>query len=408
MSERSFRQRFGALERSVEPPSRSRPADEEWPLPAGARLLDTEAGPCVVIERVVGGEPVSAAFDRFAMAAVDDGRYQQPERLVFLDTETTGLSGGTGSYVFLVGIGRFIGRSFLLRQFFMRHPGDERPVLSGLAESLQDVGGLVTYNGRSFDVPLLDTRYRMHAQSFPAPATHIDLLSPARAIWKHRLPNCALGTIERMVLGVTRGLDAPGWMIPQMYFDYLRTRQVGDLAPVFEHNRSDILPLARLTAIVHAYETGRDRPADAIDRLALALHRWRTHGSSVALDDLKIGWGVLTVPATLRLRALREVSVALKRQRRHAEAQDIWQQALSDPSRDIRVYAAEELAKYLEHWAGDHELALAVVRRGADGAALAGDIEAAAAFERRLRRLEQKIRRGRGDRAADEEKTHSP
>ncbi len=251
-------------------------------------------------------------------------------------------------------------------------------------------------------MPLLDTRFRMHAQAFPALAAHIDLLSPARAIWKHRLPNCALGTIERMVLGVSRGLDAPGWMIPQMYFDYLRTRQVGDLAAVFEHNRTDIVTLARLTAIVHAYETGRDRPADAIDRLAVAIHRWRAHGSMQALDDLRSDWSNLTVPPGLRLRALRELSVALKRQRRHDEAPEVWQQALADPSRDIRLFAAEELAKYLEHRAGDHELAIAVARRGADGAALAGDLDAAAAFERRLRRLEQKIRRGRGGRAVGE------
>lgn len=407
MSERSFRERFGALERSVEPALRSRPADE-WPMPAGGRLLDTLAGPCVVIERVVGGEPVAASFERFAAAARGDSRYQHPERLVFLDTETTGLSGGTGTYVFLVGVGRFVGRDFLLRQFFMRHPGDERSLLTGLSDALRGAGGLVTYNGRSFDVPLLDTRYRMHAQTFPAPPTHIDLLSPARAIWKHRLPDCSLGTIERMVLGVSRGLDAPGWMIPQLYFDYLRTRRVDDLAAVFEHNRTDILTLARLTAIVQAYETGQDHPADAIDRLAVALHRWRSQGSASALDDLRSGWAILTIPATLRLRALRELSVALKRQRRHAEAQMIWQGALADPSRDIRLYAAEELAKHLEHRARDHELALAVARRGADGATLAGDTEAAAAFERRLRRLEDKVRRGRSDRAVGREGTHSP
>lgn len=406
MSERSFRQRFSALERTGAP-DRQQPFTDEWPLPSNGRLLDTSAGPCVVIERVISGAPVMAAFDRFA-AARDDARYLGPERLVFLDTETTGLSGGTGTYVFLVGVGRFIGRDFLLRQFFMRHPGDERSLLHGLADSLRGADGLVTYNGRSFDVPLLDTRYRMHAQTFPAPAAHIDVLSPARAIWKHRLPNCSLGTIERVVLGVERDLDAPGWMIPQMYFDYLRTRRVDDLAAVFEHNRTDILTLARLTAIVHAYESGRDQPDDAIDRLALALHRWRVHGSAAALDDLRDGWQGRAAPSTLRLRALRELSAALKRQQRHSEAQSVWQQALADPSRDIRVFAAEELAKYLEHQQGDHEMALAIARRGADGAALAGDAKTAAAFERRLRRLEQKVRRGWPGRAIGEEIAESP
>ncbi|HBY47376.1 MAG TPA: ribonuclease H-like domain-containing protein [Thermomicrobiales bacterium] len=397
MSDRSFRQRFGALERDTTARQRPRLADDAWPLPAGGRLIETAAGPCVVIERVISGEPVTLAFERFAAAATYGDRYRPPDQLIFLDTETTGLSGGTGTYVFLVGLGRFVGRDFLLRQFFMRHPGDERSLLSGLADSMQDASSLVTYNGRSFDVPLLDTRYRMHAETFPSPGQHIDLLTSARAIWKHRLPNCALGTIEQQVLGISRGVDAPSWMIPQLYFDYLRTRRVDDLTAVFEHNQADVLTLARLTAMVQAYETGLDRPTDAIDRLALAIHRWRIQSSDTTLDELKAGWPILTIPATLRLRAVRELSVTLKRQRRYDEARAIWQQALADPSREIRVHAAEELAKYLEHRVGDHELALTIARRGADGAAMAGDVEASAAFERRLRRLERKIHRWQGD-----------
>lgn len=392
MSERSFRERFGALQRDAVRPQRA--VQDEWPLPAEARLLSTPAGPCAVIERVVGGQPIVAAHERFfAAAATNNHRYHDPRRLIFLDTETTGLSGGTGTYVFLVGIGRFVGRDFLLRQFFLRHPGDERALLAGLSEALTGADGLVTYNGRTFDVPLLDTRYRMHAQSFPELGTHFDLLSPARAIWKHRLPNCSLGTIERMVLGVSRGLDAPGWMIPQMYFDYLQSRDVASLDAVFEHNRTDIVTLARLMAVVQSYEAGLDQPTDAVDRVAVALHRWRTIGSPEAFDELSDCWSTLSVPTALRLRALREVTVTLKRQRNYATACAIWEKALSDPSREIRLLAAEELSKYLEHRERDHERALAIAQRGADGAALGGDLEMVAAFEHRLRRLEMKLRR---------------
>lgn len=401
MSERSFRERFGALQRDAAPPKRALP--DEWPLPSGARLLSTTAGPCAVIERVVGGQPIVAAHERFVAAAeANDRRYHDPRRLIFLDTETTGLSGGTGTYVFLVGIGQFVGRDFLLRQFFMRHPGDERSLLAGLAEALSRAGGLVTYNGRTFDVPLLDTRFRMHAQSFPAPDAHFDLLSPARAIWKHRLPNCSLGTIERMVLGVSRGLDAPGWMIPQMYFDYLQSRDVSSLDAVFEHNRTDILTLARLMSVVQSYEAGLDQPADAVDRVAVALHRWRALGSPEALDELSESWSTLSVPTTLRLRAMREVSAAYKRRRNYAAACATWEKALSDPARDIRLLAAEELSKHLEHRERDHERAMAMAQRGADGAALAGDLDMVAAFEHRLRRLEMKVRRGQTVRAVGE------
>lgn len=392
MSERSFRERFGALQQDAVRPQRA--MHDEWPLPADARLLSTAAGPCAVIERVVGGQPIAAAHERFlAAAAANDGRYHDPRRLIFLDTETTGLSGGTGTYVFLVGIGQFVGRDFLLRQFFMRHPGDERSLLAGLTEAMTGAGGLVTYNGRTFDVPLLDTRFRMHSQPFPSLDAHFDLLSPARAIWKHRLPNCSLSTIERMVLGVSRGLDAPGWMIPQMYFDYLQSRDVASLNAVFEHNRTDIVTLARLMSVVQSYEAGLDQPTDAVDRVAVALHRWRVFGSPEALEALSECWNTLSVPTALRLRVLREVTIAYKRQRKYATACAIWEQALSDPSRDIRLLAAEELSKYLEHRERDHERALAIAQRGADGAALAGDLEMVAAFEHRLRRLEMKLNR---------------
>lgn len=317
--------------------------------------------------------------------------------MIFLDTETTGLSGGSGTHVFLVGIGRFSGDALHVRQFFMRHPGDERALLSALAAGLRDIGALVTYNGRSFDVPLLETRYRMHGQSFVAPEQHIDLLPPARAIWKHRLPSCSLGTIERMVLGIERELDAPGWMIPQLYFDYLRSRRIEMLEPVFEHNRIDIVTLARLTALVQLYEAGIATPPNDIDRLAVALHRLRRHGDSGAIAAIRQLWPTPTAPADLRLRALRELSVTLKRQRRHSEAAGEWRAALRDPSRPVRHYAAEELAKYYEHTERDHAKALEVARRGAEGAALARDEAAIAAFDRRLRRLERKMQASNDD-----------
>jgi hypothetical protein len=282
----------------------------------------------------------------------------------------------------------------------MRHPGDERALLAALATEIGEIGALVTYNGRAFDVPLLETRYRMHGQSFVSPEQHIDLLPPARAIWKHRLPSCSLGTIERHVLGVERQLDAPGWMIPQLYFDYLRSQNIQMLEPVFEHNRVDIVTLARLTALVQMYEAGIRTPANDIDRLAVALHRLRRHGEDGALEAIRQLWRQATVPSELRLRALRELSVALKRRRRYADAVEEWMVAQRDPSRPVRLYAAEELAKYLEHGARDHAQALEVARRGADGAALARDSAALAAFERRLRRLERKMQ------AAGQEDTH--
>jgi uncharacterized protein len=398
MSARSFRDRYAGALGSATEAADEPAAGQVWPLPRGARPARNAEGECVVHDRVYGGAEIAATFDGFqACLRAVSGRYVDPRDMIFLDTETTGLSGGTGTHVFLVGIGRFNGDALHVRQFFMRHPGDERGLLAALAADLGDIGALVTYNGRSFDVPLLETRYRMHGQAFASPEQHIDLLSPARAIWKHRLPSCSLGTIERMVLGVEREMDAPGWMIPQLYFDYLRSRRIETLEPVFEHNRIDIVTLARLTALVQTYEAGIRTPANDIDRLAVALHRLRRHGDDAAIESISELWRLPTIPADLRLRALRDLSVALKRRRRHTEAAEEWRAAQRDPSRPLRLFAAEELAKYLEHRERDHARAIEIVRRGADGAALARDAVAVAAFERRLRRLERKMQAASGD-----------
>ncbi|MEX2314567.1 MAG: ribonuclease H-like domain-containing protein, partial [Thermomicrobiales bacterium] len=192
-------------------------------------------------------------------------------------------------------------------------------------------------------------------------------------------------------LGVERELDAPGWLIPQLYFDYLRTRRIEVLEPVFEHNRIDIVTLARLTALVQTYEAGISTPPNDIDRLAVALHQLRRFGNDQAIALIQELWRLPTVPAEFRLRALRDLSVVLKRRRRHADAAEQWIAAQTDPSRAVRLFAAEELAKHLEHRERDHARALEITRRGADGAALAEDAAAIAAFEHRLRRLERKL-----------------
>lgn len=398
MSIRSFRDRYaGALGNATES-ARDVADTRRWPLPNGSRSISNADGTCVVNDRLFVGDEIAAtvAGIQSCLRAVAH-RFVDARDIIFLDTETTGLSGGTGTHVFIVGIGRFNGDALHVRQYFMRHPGDERAMLSALASDLGDIGALVTYNGRSFDVPLLETRYRMHGQMFASIEQHIDLLSPARAIWKHRLPSCSLGTIERMVLGVEREMDAPGWMIPQLYFDYLRSRRIDTLEPVFEHNRIDIVTLARLTGLVQTYEAGIASPPNDIDRMGVALHRLRRHGDDEALRAIGQLWRMPSVPADLRLRALKELSAALKRRRLYREAADEWLAAQRDPSRGIRLFAAEELSKYLEHRERDHARALAVARMGADGAALARDADAVAAFERRLRRLERKIGVGRGD-----------
>lgn len=389
MSIRSFRDRFGALERTSQPEPAVRPVDPDWPLPAGGRVHTTSSGETVVTDIHLTGPEVDLARSLLESAGIAG----DVQSTIFLDTETTGLSGGTGTHVFLVGLGRFQDGGFTVRQFFMRHPGEERALLEAVDQEARASTCLISYNGRTFDVPLLETRYRMHHQRWQVPDLHLDLLHPVRSVWKHRLPSCSLGTVEEQILGVHRVDDAPGWMIPQLYFSWLQNRRIAALESVFSHNRQDIVSLARLAGLVHAYQAGLESPANPVDRLGVALIHLRLGQLDRALPVVRESAGSPMVPAELRFRAVRETSTALKRARRYHEALPLWETGLSDSSRAIRMHSAEELAKYLEHRVKDHRSALQLAERAADGARLAGDRQAAAAFDRRAARLMDKIRR---------------
>src|ERR1035437_3376114 len=174
-----------------------------------------------------------------------------PAQWAFLGTETTGLAGGAGTYAFLVGVGSIEPSGFRLRQFFMRDYGEEASQLFRLAEYLARFDVLITYNGKSYDQPLLEAPFRMARARHPFDRMeHLDLLFGARRLWKLRLESCRLVDLENQILGVERQGDLPGEMIPYCYFGYLRTQRAFDLVPIFHHNAIDILSLACLTAIV--------------------------------------------------------------------------------------------------------------------------------------------------------------
>jgi uncharacterized protein YprB with RNaseH-like and TPR domain len=173
------------------------------------------------------------------------------EGLLFLDTETTGLAGGAGTLVFLVGIGAFIQGQFRLRQYFLREPAEEQAMLHALSDDLEAAAGFVTFNGRAFDLPLVEMRYQMGLRRRWAltRSPHLDLLFPSRRLWRNHLPDCTLGTIERQVLGVERGeQDVPGALIPGLYLDYLRSGDASEMNRVLYHNAVDVLSLVGLTA----------------------------------------------------------------------------------------------------------------------------------------------------------------
>jgi len=210
----------------------------------GGRVDSMPAGPVVVVERRTH-LPVDLEPLRRLPYPVDPAR-----PLVSLDTETTGLGSSTGTVAFLIGVGGWQGREFVTDQLVMADHADEPALLEALDARIPPDAWLVTYNGRSFDWPLLETRYRMHHRRAPAHAGHLDLLPIARQVWKHRLPDARLASVESAIAGVRRHEDLPGSVIPDRYFGWLRSGRAEVLVDVLEHNREDVVSLGRLLGVM--------------------------------------------------------------------------------------------------------------------------------------------------------------
>ncbi len=283
------------------------------------------------------------------------------ENLLFLDTETTGLSGGAGTLVFLVGIGQFVGDQFRLRQYFLRDPTEEAGMLHVLKGDIEQAAGFVTFNGGTFDLPLLESRYTiaLRKRMLLVSSPHMDLLHVSRRLWKQQLPDCTLGTVENSILGVRRtDADVPGSWIPGMYLDYLRTGDASEMARVIYHNTIDILSLVSLAGVVLERHNQSDF-SSLTEYEALAIARWHQERGRSAPAESAFKYAAKTSEDDLRIEALRRFTTFLKRDGRKHEAVDGWikwsELAPEDPQPCI------ELAKYYEwdqkdyaqarHWA---------------------------------------------------------
>jgi uncharacterized protein len=333
---------------------------------------------------VLTGEPELVGFDL--------------KEAVFLDTETTGLAGGAGTAAFLIGIGYVQRSRFVVRQYFMRDYHEEAALLEALAQQLEGFRRIVTFNGKMFDVPLLDARYRLNRGRFPlAEAPHLDLLHPARRLWKLRLDSCRLQSLEVELLGLRRVGDIPGDQIPTIYFDWVRRRDGRALARVFEHNRQDILSLAALAVLACQWiDEGRAEDPRDVFSLARVLERARLYERcqeeyrrTLALDS-----GPLKGPALLRL------AWRAKRARDWPAAIVLWEEAAAVGE----IEALRELAMHHEHRARDYPAALAVAERAAGVLAGAQDDPRSRrlldGFRRRMQRIARKLRAGARAKAA--------
>ncbi len=182
------------------------------------------------------------------------------EEILFLDTETNGLSGGVGTVAFLVGMGYYRDGDFIVEQLFLRDYGEEAFLIRRLGEILRSFPYLCTFNGTSFDVPLLRSRFIMQGERMPEPRMHLDLIHPVRRVWKLRIEKCSLSTVEEKVLHLPRTHDLPGAQVPERYRRYLLTGDEGVIRDVLDHNRQDILSLPLvLSALIRAHEAPEEQ-----------------------------------------------------------------------------------------------------------------------------------------------------
>ena len=207
-----------------------------------------------------------------------------PRRMLLLDTETTGLSGGTGTLPFLIGMAWFEDESLHVEQLFLRRPGEEAPMLARLAERIAWASCIVTYNGKSFDWPLLRTRAVMNRIKVPTPSAHLDLLHAARRIFGPRVGSVRLVTMEETVLGMRRTRDVDGAEIPDLYWQFVRGHEGHVLVPVIEHNANDLVALAALVAVLEERWSSPSPRHEPEDRVALARLALRGDEARFAYD----------------------------------------------------------------------------------------------------------------------------
>ncbi|MFO7952207.1 MAG: ribonuclease H-like domain-containing protein [Bacillota bacterium] len=281
-----------------------------------------------------------------------------PRKAIFLDIETTGLAGGTGTWAFLIGLGKIEKDFFVLHQYFLRKPKEEKAILSHFNKTVSGYSTLITFNGKLFDLPLLQTRQLLAGINLCEPDQHLDLLQCARALWKKRLPSRSLSSLEEALLGLQRKDDLPGAEIPGVYFEYLRKGKTGRLKKVFEHNVLDILSMVTLLEKIYQTAGGfkLEHPAEALALGTLCLEEGK--------NDRGIGY--LREAADCNIKALSEeasleLSLYFKKEGRWEEAAAIWQEAVNSNQSNPRAYV--ELAKYYEHRCREYHTALKLTEK---------------------------------------------
>lgn len=288
---------------------------------------------------------------------IDFPRKVKPEDLLFLDTETTGLSGGAGTIAFEVGLGYISGEHFVSEQFLMRDYPEESLMLSEIARFTSSFPILVTFNGKTFDAPLLENRFVMNRiPGRKLPDCHADVLHAARRVWKLRLGRCTLQKLESTVLGVSREDDLPGEQVPETYFQYLKNHDFGPMERILEHNRQDVVSLAQLFFFLCKLYDQPETATEPEDLISLAKSVQKRGSTQKAKKCYR-----LAANGTLKADAFAALAAQEKREGRSDSAVKLYSSMLTRGEKPVA--ACIGLAKLYEHQFRDPEQALVYARQ---------------------------------------------
>lgn len=348
--------------------------------------------------------PLNTVYGKFALdewknvspnqlaiiAGEDEFLGVSPMKLLFFDTETTGLSGGAGTIPFMLGFGYFLAEAFQVKMFILNDLDKEAQFLEAVDEFLQAHGfsAVVTYNGKSFDFPLMEGRYILQRKRFPlVKLMHLDFLFPARALWKYTYPSCKLSHLGDFLLGVSRDEDIDPSRIPVIYFNYLRARSYELIQGIVEHNALDLLGLAGLLLLAAKYVADISYTIDEGEILGVARLYDRS-GDVDKADELYRIVKQSGLRTDVVERAVKNLAVIMKKRKLYAEAAELWG-VLSAPGAYGRL-ALRELSVHLEHREKNYVKALASVHQGLEIMDLsdAQRID----FEKRYQRLIRKMK----------------
>jgi len=315
---------------------------------------------------------------------------------IFIDTETTGLAGGVGTVPFLVGMGSFSEEGFRIEQFFMRDYNEEHAFLHFIKEKLENCEVIVSYNGKGYDLNLLSSRFMLARIENPArDIPHLDLLFAARRLWRRRIADCSLPSVERHIINFNRQEDIPGYLIPGLYFDYLRSRDGKLLKPVFLHNRWDILSLVALAGITgQIYQDPGQSLVHPLDLVSLGKAFEKLSRVDEAARCFREALNY-KMESRDKEEALIRLGYSLKRLGRWELAVKLWEYMIESTPHLLTPY--EELAKYYEHRARDFKQAAVIVNRALERIRIIEELNGGSnfyeksSFEYRLDRLKRKL-----------------